>query len=226
MTILLTGGTGQTASRIAHVLKDANQSVPLTSRKNIVPEPFKGVKFVWYDPSTFENVFAADPNIDRVYLVAPEATSEVFPLMKPFIDLAVQKGVKRFFLLTTSTMTDNYPLMSQRELFDGVPVNHQGKEHDHKRVCRRKDWIHIRRRDCAEVVVSVLTDEKSHDTDHITTGLELLTDDDVAAIFTDVLGRKDYPHMYRCRTVEGEIHLVWSSIRFIGHALVSGGPEC
>ncbi len=111
MTILLTGGTGKTAMRIARLLKEVNQSVLLTSRKGVVPEPFKGVKFDWYDPSTFENALTAEPNIDRIYLVAPTATSEVFPPMKPFIDLAVQKSVKRFVLLAGTTMTDGCPLM-------------------------------------------------------------------------------------------------------------------
>ncbi len=114
MTILLTGGTGQIATRIARLLKEANQPVLLTSHKGVVPESFKDVKFDWYDPSTFENVFTADPNIGRVYLVAPRATSKVFPPMKAFIDLAVQKGVKRFVVLTTATMTDDYSLMGPK----------------------------------------------------------------------------------------------------------------
>ena len=105
MTILLTGGTGKTATRIARLLKDANQRVLLTSRKGVVPEPFRGVKFDWHDPSTFENVFTADPNIERIYLVAPGATSEVFPLMKPFIDLAVQKGVAIYTEVANRTVT-------------------------------------------------------------------------------------------------------------------------
>ncbi|KAK0431920.1 hypothetical protein EV421DRAFT_1720030, partial [Armillaria borealis] len=44
--------------------------------------------------------------------------------------------------------------------------------------------------DIADLAVRMLTDEKSHNTDHILTGPELLSYDDVAAIFTDVLGRK------------------------------------
>ncbi len=79
MTILLTGGTGRTATRIARLLRDANQPILLTYRNGVVPKPFKGVKFDWYDASTFEGVFTADPNIDRIYLVAPAATSEAFP---------------------------------------------------------------------------------------------------------------------------------------------------
>ncbi|KAK0243643.1 hypothetical protein EDD85DRAFT_976378 [Armillaria nabsnona] len=176
MTILLTGGTGQTATRIA--------------------QPFKDVKFDWYDPSTFENVFTADPNIDRVYLVAPQATSE---------------GVKRFVLLTTATMMDGYPLMGPKvhEYLLSLNVDYavlrslwffENILTVHLRTIKEKNTIisasadgkigFISADDIADVAVSALTDEKSHNTDHIITGPESLSCDDVAAIFTEVLGRK------------------------------------
>ncbi|KAK0437310.1 hypothetical protein EV421DRAFT_1975225 [Armillaria borealis] len=212
MTILLTGGTGRTATRIARLLRDANQPVLLTYRNGVVPKPFKGVKFDWYDASTFEGVFTADPNIDRIYLVAPAATSEVFPLMKPFIDLAVQKGVRRFVLLSATTMADGYPLMVPKvhEYLLSLNVDY---------AVLRPSWFFenfstqqlpsIKERntvvsasgdgkigfvsadDIADVAVSALTDEKSHNTDHIITGpscsLMMMC---VAAIFAEVLGRK------------------------------------
>ncbi|PBK84982.1 NAD(P)-binding protein [Armillaria gallica] len=211
MTILLTGGTGKTAMRIARLLKEANQPVLLTSRKGVVPEPFKGVKFDWYDPSTFENALTAEPDIDRIYLVAPTATSEVFPPMKPFIDLAVQKGVKRFVLLTGTTMTDGYPLMGLKvhEYLLSLNVDYAVIRPPwffenfltwHLRSIKEKNTIisasadgkvgFISADDIADLAVSALTDERSHNTDHIITGPELLTYDDVAAIFTEVLGRK------------------------------------
>ncbi|SJL15843.1 related to nucleoside-diphosphate-sugar epimerase family protein [Armillaria ostoyae] len=220
MTILLTGGTGRTATRIARLLRDANQPVLLTYRNGVVPKPFKGVKFDWYDASTFEGVFTADPNIDRIYLVAPAATSEVFPPMKPFIDLAVQKGVRRFVLLSATTMADGYPLMGPKvhEYLLSLNVDY---------AVLRPSWFFENFRtqqlpsieerntivsasgdgkigfvsadDIADVAVSALTDEKSHNTDHIITGPELLSYDDVAAIFTEVLGRKI---THTCITVE------------------------
>ncbi len=41
MTILLTSGTGKTATAIAHLLKDANEPVLFASRKGVVLEAFK-----------------------------------------------------------------------------------------------------------------------------------------------------------------------------------------
>ncbi|KAK0221327.1 hypothetical protein IW262DRAFT_1549242 [Armillaria fumosa] len=169
--ILLTGGTGQTTTCI----------------------PFKGIKFDWYDPSTFKSVFDADPNIDRVYLVAPQATSEQC------------RGVKCFILFTTSMMTNVYLLMGRKvhEYLLSLNVDY---------VVLRPSWVfgacncnfltvHLRTikeentiisdgkirftsaDDIAEVVVTT-----SHNTNHIITSSELLSYN-VAAIFTEV-GRK------------------------------------
>ncbi|PBK69560.1 NAD(P)-binding protein [Armillaria solidipes] len=210
MTILLTGGTGKTATRIARLLQDANQPVLLTSRKGVVPEPFKGVKFDWYDPLTFENAFTADPNIDRIYLVAPAGSLEALPPMKPFIDLAVQKGVKRFVLLSASGLEPGHPAMGKvHEYLLSLKVDYAVIRPSwffenfltlHLSNIKEQNTIlsasadgkigFISADDIADLAVSTLTDEKSHNTDHILTGPELLSYDDVAAIFTEVLGRK------------------------------------
>ncbi|KAK0431297.1 hypothetical protein EV421DRAFT_1854495 [Armillaria borealis] len=210
MTILLTGGTGKTGIRIARLLQDANQPVLLTSRKGVVPEPFKGVKFDWYDPSTFENAFTADPNIDRIYLVTPAGSLEALPPMKPFIDLAVQKGVKRFVLLSASGLESGHPAMGKvHEYLLSLKVDYAVIRPSwffenfltlHLSNIKEQNTIlsasadgkigFISADDIADLAVSTLTDEKSHNTDHILTGPELLSYDDVAAIFTEVLGRK------------------------------------
>lgn len=113
MSILLTGGTGKTSIRIARLLQNTNMRFILTSRQGIVPEPFTGVKFDWYDPATFENPFAIESNIESVYLVPPLGSPDVIKAMKPFIDLAVEKGVKRFVLLSISTLDAGSPYMGK-----------------------------------------------------------------------------------------------------------------
>ncbi|KAK0475039.1 hypothetical protein EDD18DRAFT_1298468 [Armillaria luteobubalina] len=210
MTILLTGGTGKTATRIARLLRDANQPILLTSRKGVVPEPFQGVKFDWHDPSTFSNVFTVDPNIDRIYLVAPAGSADVLPPMKPFIDLAVQKGVKRFVLLSVSTLEPGhtatgkvheyllslkvgYTVLRPSWFFENFLTLHLSSIKEHNTIFSGSadgKIGFISADDIADLAVSALTDEKSHNTDPILTGPELLSYDDVAAIFTYVLGRK------------------------------------
>jgi festuclavine dehydrogenase len=106
MTILLTGGTGKTGSRLARLLKDAGQSFLIATRSpENLPEAYRGqgVKFDWYDPATHENPFKADANIDRVYLVGVDAMDMLTP-MRPWIDLAVSKGVKRIVVLSATVL--------------------------------------------------------------------------------------------------------------------------
>lgn len=111
MTTLITGGTGKTGLILAKLLTKAGQPVLLTSRKGVAPAPFRAVKFDWYDQSTFAAPFdvkaevADDAGpagltlaIDRIYIIAPD-TLHPGPIAKPFIDLAIVNGVKRFVLL-------------------------------------------------------------------------------------------------------------------------------
>lgn len=101
MTVLITGGTGNTGIRLAHRLHQAGHPILLTSRTGKAPDPYKAVQFEWFDPSTFQNPFDADSNIDRVYLVGPVVV-DMLTYVKPFIDFAASKGVKRFVLLSAS----------------------------------------------------------------------------------------------------------------------------
>lgn len=101
MTTLITGGTGKTGSRVARLLKDANHPFLIATRSpEKLPAEYRaqGVKFDWGDPTTHGNPFKADANIDRVYLIGVESTDMLTP-MKPWIDLALTKGVKRIVLV-------------------------------------------------------------------------------------------------------------------------------
>lgn len=101
-TILLLGGTGKVASRIAPLLSSNGNQVLVASRSGASPQlaNSRGVKFDWFDPSTFPSAFEISP-VAAVFLVTP---TTLYPLsiMKPFIDLAISEGVKRFVLLSSS----------------------------------------------------------------------------------------------------------------------------
>jgi uncharacterized protein YbjT (DUF2867 family) len=112
MTILLTGGTGKSATPLAKLLLEANQPVLLATRSGNVLAPFKGVQFDWFDTSTYKNPFEADSNIDRIYLIPP-AVFDMFPPMKAFIDFAITKGVKRFVLMGSALLEAGDPLMGK-----------------------------------------------------------------------------------------------------------------
>jgi festuclavine dehydrogenase len=113
MTILLTGGTGKTSSRIAQLLLDNSKAYPshkpiIASRSaSKVAEPFQGVTFDWLDEKTWEEPFsvAARNNspIQAIYLVAPSNPAQSLVVMKSFVDFASTKHqVKRFVLMTST----------------------------------------------------------------------------------------------------------------------------
>ncbi|TFK62486.1 NAD(P)-binding protein [Pluteus cervinus] len=210
MTILVTGGTGKTGTSLVKKLHDAGHSVLVASRSGSAPEGIKGVKFDWANPSTYENPFNADSNIDKIYLI-PLSTIDTLTAVKPFIDLAVSKGVKRFVLLSASPVGLGGPATGKvHEYLDGL----EGVEY----AALRPTWFfenfatsllpNLRDRDeivtatqdgkipfiavddIVDAAVHALTTPKIENTDLLILGPDLLSYDQVAEIFSGVLGRK------------------------------------
>jgi nucleoside-diphosphate-sugar epimerase len=104
MTTLLTGGTSQIGLALAQRLKAAGKGVVFGTRTpSKIPSGYKHVLLDWADPSTFENPFSStESKIDTVYILAPPITLNALEITKPFIDLAIEKGVKRFVLLSAT----------------------------------------------------------------------------------------------------------------------------
>jgi festuclavine dehydrogenase len=103
MTILLTGGTGKTSLRLASLLHSASIPVLLTSRRGpTVSSTHPIVQFDWNIPSTWNNPFTTSPDISAVYLLSGEL-SDPAPVLKAFIDFAIEKGVRRFVLCSGSS---------------------------------------------------------------------------------------------------------------------------
>ncbi|KAJ6517497.1 hypothetical protein C8R47DRAFT_960668 [Mycena vitilis] len=209
MTILLTGGTGKSATPLAKLLLQAQIPVLLATRSGWVSAPFKAVPFDWFDATTYQHPFDAESNIDRIYLIAPPVL-EPLPQMKPFIDLAIQKGVKRFVLMSSAVIEEGGPI--------------QGKVHEYLRSCGveycvlRPSWFfdglllryaeHIREHndlangagdgligwistdDIADVAFKALTDPVIAHTNPIMVGPELLSYAQITQMLTEVLGRQ------------------------------------
>ncbi|KAJ7616979.1 hypothetical protein DFH06DRAFT_907057, partial [Mycena polygramma] len=113
---LLIGATGKSGTPLAKRLLDANVPAVLTRRtfvwSGVVPAPYKGARFDWLDSSTYQIPFDADGNIDRVYLIAPPVL-DTFPPMKVFINFAIEKGVKRFVLMSAAMLEAGDPAMGK-----------------------------------------------------------------------------------------------------------------
>lgn len=213
-TILLLGGTGKVSSRIAPLLSQNKYTTLLASRsgtcKAALPH-VQGVKFDWFDESTWSTVFTNHPTIRSIFIIAPPIMDCV-PLMKSFIDFSLSHGAKRLVLLSASVAdVADGPAMGQvADYVKALGIEYailkptwfmeNFSELQHLPTIRDKDIIvtatgegrlpFVSAEDIAEVGYRALTDERSHDCDHLILGPELFSYDEVAELFTKVLGRK------------------------------------
>lgn len=207
--ILITGGTGKTGKRIVERLKQQGYSYKITMRNaEAITAPEKQVHFNWYDSSTF---LPALHNIERVYLVAPVGDPEPIKVMKPFIKMALEQGVRRFVFLSSASFPEEGPVFGPvhqllKKLAPEWTVLRPSyfmqnfTEGQHAATISQQDLIisaagqgkvgFVAAEDIAEVAFRALIDEDAHNTEHIITGPNSLSYDDVSRIISEVTGRK------------------------------------
>ena len=100
MSILVTGGRGNTSSRLSALLHEAKVPFVVASRSTDDSLPYQQVHFDWLDESTYKPVLAAAP-FKAAYLIPPPS-ADIVERTKAFIDVARSEGVKRFVLLSGS----------------------------------------------------------------------------------------------------------------------------
>ncbi|RYO98813.1 hypothetical protein DL764_006976 [Monosporascus ibericus] len=120
--VLLTGGTGKVASRIAPLLQAAGIPAIIASRSGHAPPGpgYTGVRFDWHDRATWEPALPASTQkhggLSAVFLVMP-GMPDPGPAAAAFADLArARAGAKRFVLLSASSLEEGGPAMGQVHL--------------------------------------------------------------------------------------------------------------
>ncbi|WP_030674148.1 NAD-dependent epimerase/dehydratase family protein [Streptomyces sp. NRRL B-1347] len=208
LTVLVTGATGTTGSRVAARLRALGHTVRAASRRAGAGGDLVG--FDWYDPDTHA---AALRGADRVYLVPPVAEPEPAAVMGPFLERARAAGVTRAVLLGSSAIEAGGPGVGQvhRLLADGGPFEEwavlrpswfmQNFTGDHLHAAGiRGDGVlttatgtgrvgFVDADDIAAVAARALTDPVAPGPDLVVTGPEALTYTEVAAVVTRVTGR-------------------------------------
>ncbi|WP_241383827.1 NAD(P)H-binding protein [Rhodococcus sp. CH91] len=203
---LVTGATGNTGTHVAAGLRDRGLRVRTASRH---PVPADGaVRFDWGDVSTFD---ATLDGIDAVYLVAPVGVADPAPLVRPFLESAVDRGVQRVVQLGSSAVGKGDPGLGEihslvSELVPRWTVlrpswfmqNFVG-DHPLAEGIRTSGQIitatgagrlgFIDAADIAAVAVEALTAEDPIEGELILTGPEALSYADAAAVVSDVHGR-------------------------------------
>ncbi|KAI0478557.1 NAD(P)-binding protein [Xylariaceae sp. FL0804] len=209
MSILLTGGSGKTATRVAEMLAASSKPFLLGSRSGTSSAGHPSVKFFMGDESTWNGPFAK-ARIESVYMMEPRISQPWVPMNK-FVDLAKQQGVKRIILCAGTSATigkDGMGRVWEHIINSGIDycvlrpswfmenliepglaftVGKLGKIFT---ATEDGEIPFISADDIAEVAYHALTDEKSYNTDFRICGPENLTYDQIAEILSKVLGRK------------------------------------
>lgn len=200
--ILVTGGTGTTGRRVSAQLAARNLRYRAATR---TPKAAHDVRFDWMDEASWA---AALDDVASIYLVAPTGVSEPLPVMIPFMELAIRVGVKRFVLLSASSLEAGGPMMGA--------VHAWLRDHASEWVVLRPTWFmqnfsegqlrapirdegaiytatnngrigFIDAEDIAAVAVEALGQPEFASGDLILTGPAALSYDDVANTLSDVL---------------------------------------
>jgi ergot alkaloid biosynthesis protein len=206
--ILLTGGTGNTATAIAARLASRGHHTRLASRNPPAQNTtHQHINFDWTDPNTHPPALSA---IEAMYLVPPPAVLDPVPMMEPFIELALAHGVRRIVLLSASVIPAGSPgvgtvhtLLRERApewavlqpswFMQNFTHSHYMAEDARAGFLMtstgesRVAFVDVE--DIAEVATRALTDEKPHNAAHTITGPQAHTYSDVASILSEVSGR-------------------------------------
>ncbi|MBB5922954.1 uncharacterized protein YbjT (DUF2867 family) [Actinoalloteichus hoggarensis] len=205
----MTGASGTTGRRVAAGLAARGIAVTSANRSGTGPAGTRGTRFDWHDTSTHPGALH---EVDRVYLIVPADDADPQAVMRPFLTLARESGVRRAVLLSSSALSSGGPgpgavHEAVAELFDEWAVlrpswfmqNFVG-DHPHAATIRAESVIttatgdgrvgFIDADDIARVAVETLLSPVPWNTDLVLTGPEALSYDDVAAVLTDVGGRR------------------------------------
>ncbi len=208
--VLVTGGTGTTGRRVASRLAELGFAVRTGSRAAHAPRGSDDhVRFDWADEATHAPALRG---VQRAYLVAPGLVEDPATLMLPFLARALESGVQRFVLLSSSAVPESAPGLGavERALRGQAPQwaalkpswfmqNFIDPQRAHAASLLHEGVVvtstgagrvgFIDAEDIAEVAARALADAASPDAALTLTGPEALGYDDVAAILSRVSGR-------------------------------------
>ncbi|KAI1277870.1 NAD(P)-binding protein [Xylaria sp. FL0933] len=211
MSILLTGGSGKTAPRIAALLAADKKPFLLGSRHgpDAGSNSYPTVRFNMSDESTWIKPFEKT-QIKAVYMMEPRISEPWVPMNK-FMDFAKKQGVSRFVLCAGTSAAigkDGMGRVWEHLIASGVDycvlrpswfmenliepglAFTIGKLNKIFTATQDGKIPFISADDIAEVAYHALTDEKSYNCDLRILGPENLTYDQVAEALSRVLGRK------------------------------------
>ncbi len=203
--ILVTGGKGKTGRLISELLTQNGIAHRIGTR---TPESGSEIAFDWMRPDLAEAAFSG---IRSLYIVAPTNTSDHGSVVPPLLEIALEKGVQRFVLLSASSLASGAPMMGKIHawLEANTPewtvlrptwFMQNFYEQRHLVTINEENAIYsatgdgkvgfIDALDIARAAVSALTSNRTINKDFILTGPETLSYGNIAAALSKALGRK------------------------------------
>lgn len=232
-TVLVTAATGTVGRHVVPEMADSDVRVRVASRdpdaaRDRFPAADEFVDFDFARPETWGDAVAGAP---RVFLVRPPGVT--VSRMRAFVAALGRVGVPQVAYLSTLG-ADRNPLIPHYRIerhIENAPVPHtflrasffcQNLHEVHGRDVRERDEIFVPAgdgrtsfvdaRDVGAVAARVLTEAGHENTSYDVTGPEAPTYHEVAALFTDELGREiTYPE-------PGALAFLWRMRRY-GHSL-------
>jgi uncharacterized protein YbjT (DUF2867 family) len=243
-TLLITGGTGTTGSRVAHRLFREGHDVRIATR---TPDRTGEVLFDWFKPDTHQPAMAG---VDAIYLVAPTGALEVLDAMRAGLETALAAGIRRFVLLSASALPEDAPMMGQVHSFLRAQAPEwvvlrpswfmQNFIGQHGASIRTADAIYsatgegrvpfIDADDIAAVAARALLDGQMPSGELVLTGPVALSYGDVASTFSAALGRPIVHHALgveamTARLVQGGLGSAYAQLLAGLDAAIAAGTE-
>ena len=202
-TILVIGGKGKTGQRVVDRLTARGAEVAVGTRTPTGPQDRF---FDWADT----NSVAAFNGCSAAYLVAPTDRTDHLDVMRPVLESAIEHGVTRFVLLSSSLLDRGGPMMGGVHdwLADTAPewavlrpswFMQNFSDGPHAQTVLEENAIYsatgsarvgfIDAEDIAAAAVACLTSSDPLNDDRILTGPEALSYEDTARILSEVTGR-------------------------------------
>lgn len=200
--ILVTGGTGTTGQLIAAKLARRGIEARIATRR---PAAAAHVHFAWNDPATHA---PALEGVGAVYLVAPTDQTEQLAIMRPFLEQAAAQVPGRLVLLSASSLEAGGPMMGAVHAWLAAHAPlwtvlrpswfMQNFTTQHRYAILEEGCLYsatgdgrvpfIDASDIAAVAAEALTSISLSSGEHVLTGPEALTYDEVASAISASIG--------------------------------------
>ncbi|SDD37968.1 NmrA family NAD(P)-binding protein [Auraticoccus monumenti] len=203
--VLVLGAHGQIGSRVVAGLRSEGAGVRAATRH---PRAGDDVLFDWADPGTWPGAL---DGVAAVHLLPPQGDPDPAATVGPFLELARGGGVGRVVLLSSSAIEPGGAGLGEVHAHIALSwpewavlrpswfMQNFSGEHLQAQSIRSADEVvsatgdgrvgFVDVDDIAAVAVRALLDPEAHNRDHVLTGPEALSYDEVAAVVSGAAGR-------------------------------------